>query len=140
MSLTIRVLIGLMAGFLLGLALTGAGPSIAAAILAVATPVGTVFVNLIRMTVIPLVVSMLVANVGAMTASGSLGRTGMRAALIAIALLTVAAAIAILVASPVLARVQVDRAAALSLRGGQMALGGGPANSASGLAQWFVDL
>src|SRR5689334_12050003 len=80
MSLTTRVLIGLVAGFLLGLALTGASPSLAAPILAVATPVGTIFVNLIRMTVIPLVVSMLVANVGMMTACGSLGRTGVRAA------------------------------------------------------------
>ena len=43
-------------------------------------PVGTIFVNLIRMTVIPLVASMLVASVGSMASSGALGRAGVRAA------------------------------------------------------------
>src|SRR5437764_12390516 len=103
MSLTTRVLIGLVAGFLLGLTLTGAGPSLSAPVLAVATPVGTIFVNLIRMTVIPLVVSMLVANVGMMTASGSLGRTGIRAAVLAIVLLLVTATATVVIASPLLA-------------------------------------
>ena len=54
MSLTTRVLIGLVTGFLLGLALTSASASVVTGVLAVATPLGTVFVNLIRMTVLPL--------------------------------------------------------------------------------------
>jgi len=146
MSLTTRVLIGLVAGFLLGLALTGASPSLAAPILAVATPVGTIFVNLIRMTVIPLVVSMLVANVGMMTASGSLGRTGVRAAALAILLLLVTAIATVAIASPMLAHLQIDQAAAMALRGPVTATAslsvraagdGGPTGP---LAQWFVDL
>src|SRR5436189_2546292 len=99
MSLTTRVLVGLIAGFLLGLALASFVPAAAGPVLAVATPVGTIFVNLIRMTVIPLVMSMLVANVGSMTAARSLGRVGVRAAIIAIVVLAITAVFTILVAA-----------------------------------------
>ena len=50
-------------------------------------PVGTIFINLIRMTVIPLVASMLVASVGSLASSGALGRAGARAALVAVVML-----------------------------------------------------
>src|SRR5438094_484613 len=142
MSLTTRVLIGLVAGFLLGLALTGVAASFAAPVLAVATPVGTIFVNLIRMTVIPLVVSMLIANVGTMTSSASLGRTGMRGAALAIAMLVVTAVATVLVAAPILAHLQVDQTAAMALRRSAtdtIAASARPsgAGSASPLAEWF---
>ncbi|MBI1809080.1 MAG: dicarboxylate/amino acid:cation symporter [Gemmatimonadetes bacterium] len=136
MSLTTRVLIGLVAGFLIGLALAGASPSVSAPINAFLAPVGTIFVNLIRMTVIPLVASMLIASAGRMGASGALGRVGARAMAIAIALLAVATAVSVAVAIPVLDRVQIDQAAAMALRG--------PVADAAGssptLAQWFTDL
>ena len=80
MSLTARVLIGLVAGFLLGLVLAGSASPAAATIVAILAPVGTIFINLIRMTVIPLVASMLIASVGSLAASGALGRAGARAA------------------------------------------------------------
>ena len=86
MTLAIRVLLGLAAGFLLGLALAGSSSPAAAMTIAILAPVGTIFVNLIRMTVIPLVVSMLVASVGGMTVAG-LGRTGVRALLMSVGLL-----------------------------------------------------
>jgi Na+/H+-dicarboxylate symporter len=130
----------LLAGFLLGLALTSVAPAAAAPVLAVATPVGTIFVNLIRMTVIPLVVSMLVASVGSMAASGSLGRAGGRAALIAIVLLTLTTVVTVLVASPIFARLQIDQAAAMALSGPGPAIGSTAAGGAPPLAQWFVDL
>jgi proton glutamate symport protein len=139
MSLTIRVLVGLIAGFLLGLALASVFPGAAGPVLAVATPVGTIFVNLIRMTVIPLVMSMLVANLGSMAASRSLGRVGVRAAVIAVAVLAITAVFTILVAAPLLARLRIDQSAAMALRGPETATG--TATSAPpGLGQWIVDL
>src|ERR1700724_3913677 len=102
MSLTTRVLIGLVAGFLLGLALAGVSSPAAATILAIVGPIGTIFINLIRMTVLPLVASMLVASVRSLAASGALGRAGLRAAVIAFTLLAVVAVISLLVAEPVL--------------------------------------
>jgi proton glutamate symport protein len=137
-SLTTRVLIGLFGGFILGLTLSSA-PSAAGPVLAVATPVGTIFVNLIRMTVIPLVMSMLVANVGSMAASSSLGRVGVRAAIMAVALLVITAVFTVLVAAPILSRLQIDQAAAMALRGPD-ASAGAATGARAGLGQWVVDL
>ena len=136
MSLTTRVLIGLVAGFLIGLALAGASSGLAASVVGIVTPVGTIFVNLIRMTVIPLVASMLIASVASLGASGALGRTGARAVATAVVLLAVAAAVSLLVAVPVLGRVQIDQAAAMALRGSAAGASAGVPT----VAQWFVDL
>ena len=142
MTLAIRVLVGLVAGFLLGLALAGTSSPAATMTIGILTPVGTMFVNLIRMTAIPLVVSMLVASVGGMTASGGLGRTGVRALLVSGGLLAAAAIGSVLIAGPILARIPIDQAAALALRG-PLTAGSQGAIVPSGtptLAQWFVDL
>src|SRR5580765_1717765 len=104
MTLAIRVLLGLAAGFLLGLVLSGSSSPAAAMTIAILGPVGTIFVNLIRMTVIPLVMSMLIASVGGMTVSG-LGRTGVRALLISVGLLITTAIGSAVVATPVFARI-----------------------------------
>jgi Na+/H+-dicarboxylate symporter len=142
MTLAIRVLVGLLAGFLLGLALAGSSSPVVAMTVGVLTPVGTIFVNLIRMTVVPLVVSMLVASVGSMTTAGGLGRTGGRALLISVVLLTVAAIGSVVIAEPIFARVHIDQSAALALRGPASAasIGAAPPAGTPTLATWFVDL
>ena len=139
MSLTSRVLLGLVAGFAVGLALAGSTAPAVVTLLAVVAPVGTIFINLIRMTVIPLVASMLVASVGSLASSGTLGRAGARAAIIAIALLGITAVTTVLIATPVLARIQIDERAALALRGPASGTVGVPASSPA-LGQWFIDL
>ena len=142
MSLTNRVLLGLVAGFALGLMLAGSSSPGVAALLAVMAPVGTIFINLIRMTVMPLVAAMLIASVGSLASSGALGRAGARAAVIAVVALAVTTAATVLIATPVLARIQIDQTAALALRGpvvghadAALAPPGTPA-----IGQWFVDL
>src|SRR5437867_9462567 len=141
MSLTTRVLLGLVAGFLVGLALAGSASPAAAAIVAILAPVGSIFINLIRMTVIPLVVSMLVASVGSLAASGALGRAGVRALIVAIALLGAAAVVTVLIAAPVLAGIHIDQDAAMALRGPAATPAGAAAPpGGSTLAQWFVEL
>lgn len=133
---------GLVAGFVLGLALAGATSPFVTTLLAVIAPAGAIFINLIRMTVMPLVASMLVASVGSLASSGALGRAGARAAIIAVAMLAVTAVATVLIATPVLARIQIDQRAAMALRG--PAAGSTTAAIASpgtpALAQWFVDL
>jgi Na+/H+-dicarboxylate symporter len=143
MSLTTRVLIGLVAGFVLGLALAGSTSPAVTALLAVMAPVGTIFINLIRMTVIPLVASMLVASVGSLASSGALGRAGVRAAIVAVAMLTVTAVATVLIATPVLARIQIDQSAAMALRGPVTAtttLAYSATAPTPAIAQWFLDL
>ena len=112
MPLTLRVLIGLGAGLLVGLALVDVPSTGAATVISVAATVGAIFINLIRMTVIPLVASMLVASVGSLASSGALGRAGARAALVAVALLAVAALVTIAIAAPVLSTITIDQNAA----------------------------
>jgi Na+/H+-dicarboxylate symporter len=140
--LALRVLLGLVAGFLLGLALSGSSSPAAVTTVRILAPIGTIFVNLIRMTVIPLVVSLLIASVGAMTSSGRLGRVGIKALLISLALLTTAAAGSLLVARPILARRSIDQGAAMALRGPETAVAANAGAAAGGsvAAQWFVDL
>jgi proton glutamate symport protein len=133
-SLTTRVLIGLAAGFIVGLVAPPAVGSFVA-------PLGTIFVNLIRMTVFPLVVSMLVASIGSIASSRALGRAGGQAMAIAVVLLTIAAVGSVAIAAPVLSRVQIDRAAAQAVQPGPGAAGAArPAAADSRIAQWFIDL
>jgi proton glutamate symport protein len=147
-SLTTRVLIGLVAGFTLGLTLAGSTSPAVAALLAVMAPVGTIFINLIRMTVIPLVASMLIASVGSLASSGALGRAGARAAVIAVVMLAITTVATVLIATPVLARIQIDQTAALALRGpvvsqstATIAPAAAPiAPPSAAIGQWFVDL
>jgi len=141
-TLALRVLLGLVAGFLLGLALSGSSSPAAVTTVRILAPIGTIFVNLIRMTVIPLVVSLLIASVGAMTSSGRLGRVGIKALLISLALLTTAAAGSVLVARPIFARLSIDQGAAMALRGPETAVAANAGAAAGGsvAAQWFVDL
>ncbi len=133
MSLTLRVLAGLLGGFLAGLVLARI-PSAAPVIAALAT-VGAIFINLIRMTVFPLVVSILVASIGRAAASTELGGLAARAALIAVAMLLVTAAATTVIAQPILTRIHVDAPAVLSL-----ARDRGAAGAAPSLTQWFVDI
>lgn len=142
MSLTSRVLIGLVAGFSLGLALAGSTSPAVATLLAIMAPVGTIFINLIRMTVMPLVASMLIASVGSLASSGALGRVGARAAVMAVACLAVTAVMTIAIATPAFARIQIDQQAAMALRGPAAAVPGAAAAPAGtpAIAQWFIDL
>jgi Na+/H+-dicarboxylate symporter len=135
--LTTRVLGGLVAGFGLGLILAANAGPVAASLLAVLSPVGAVFFNLIRMTALPLVASMLVASMGSIGASGVIGRVGGRVAALALALVSIAAAATVALASPALARIQIDQAAALALRGGSATA---PPVAGMSLPQWLVDL
>src|SRR5580765_7896070 len=142
MSLTTRVLIGLLAGFGLGLALAGSTSPAVAVLLTVVAPVGTIFINLIRMTVIPLVASMLNASVGSLASSGALGRAGARAAAAAVVMLALTSTATVLIATPALARIQIDQGAALALRGPAAAApaSAGASSSSPAIAQWFIDL
>jgi Na+/H+-dicarboxylate symporter len=103
--------------------------------------VGTIFINLIRMTVMPLVASMLIASVGSLASSGALGRAGARAAIVAVAMLALTAVATVLIATPVLARIQIDQGAALALRGpSTSSTAYTAAASAPAMGQWFIDL
>ena len=90
-SPALRTLISLIAGLATGVAIAASSSGGAHAFAAAIEPVGTVWVNAIRMTIIPLVVSLLIATIAEEKDSRAVGRLGGRAVvLFAVILSTVA--------------------------------------------------
>jgi Na+/H+-dicarboxylate symporter len=90
-----RVLIALVAGLAGGIvvAASHSGPLMAAA--DALSPLGTLWVNAIRMTVIPLVVSLLITGVASASDIAQIGRLGRRTLAVFVAMLVGGAAVAI---------------------------------------------
>ena len=78
MSLAVRVLIALVAGFGAGLVASTFGAATAGPIADVLQPVGTLWVSAIRMAIIPLVIAALVVGVGGARDTRTVGVLGMR--------------------------------------------------------------
>lgn len=144
MSLTTRVLIALAAGVGIGLALSEVDPDLSRRVAAVVEPIGTLFVNAIRMTVIPLVVSSLIVGIAASGGGGgAIARMGARGVMLFILLLAASGIVGALVAPPVVARINVSASAVASLRGSAAPAGGTLAASANAMqspAEWLVSL
>ena len=99
------VLAALAAGFVLGSLAAATSSPIALRLVSIIEPLGTLWVNAIRMTVVPLVVSVLITGVATGFGSRSLGRMGARALVTYAILLVVAGLIALAIAPPLLARI-----------------------------------
>ena len=141
MSTAFGGLVGLLAGFLLGLGLAFVPTPATATIVGLFATAGAIFIDLIRMTVLPLVTSLLVTSLGSAAGSSGLGRAGVRAVIAGALLLIAAMTLSLVVARPLLERVQVDRDAAIALRNSST-----PAEATPGpgtlptVAQWAREL
>jgi Na+/H+-dicarboxylate symporter len=109
-----RVLIALATGLAGGFATSAFGGPALFAFVSFVEPIGTLWVNAIRMTVIPLVVSLLIVSVASVDV-GTVGRVGWRALFTFVALLGASLLIAALVTPPLFARLPIDVAATRSL-------------------------
>ena len=141
MSLTSRVLLALLAGLALGIAASATGSDTLIGLARALEPVGTLWINAIRMTVIPLVVSSLVAGVAAAPDPAVVGRIGWRALIIFFSVLGATALFSIIVAPLALSGLDIDPAASAALRSTGSATDVA-ARSASlpTFRQWVVDL
>jgi proton glutamate symport protein len=133
------VLIGLGAGLLLGIFASSSGSPALLALVRGLEPVGIIFVNAIRMTVVPLVVAMLISGIVSVTDAGLLSRLGLKSLLLGLGLAFTVALFTMVIAVPVLARLPVDPAAAAALRQGITADSASPLGAPS-LGQWLIDL
>jgi Na+/H+-dicarboxylate symporter len=142
-SLTTRVLIALVLGFAIGAAIAAAGnPTLTSVGLAV-EPVGTLFINAIRMTVIPLVVGSLVASVAAAPDASALGRVGRQAIVFFVVTLGIAALLTAIVAPPLLARIPLDPSATAALRASAANVASATTESVKQIptvSKWLIDL
>lgn len=136
MSLASRVLLGLALGLVMGLMLSPAESGLAATAVSWVTPVGALWVNAIRMTVIPLLVALLVAGI-ASAGKGATARIGGAAMAWFVGLAALSAALGGLLAPPLLAWTGAGAAQV-----GDVA-GAAPETSTVTLppfSDWFVDL
>ena len=116
MGLALRVLLGLGAGLTVGGVVGLWGHPWAVASVEWVRPLGQLWVNAIRMTVIPLVVGLLVVGVASVRDIAALGRVGGQALLLFGASVVLSSTLAVAVAAPVLARLRIDAAATAGLR------------------------
>ena len=113
----LHALVALALGLAVGIAISVSGFPAATRVVGWVEPLGTMWVNAIRMTVIPLIVSSLLVAVSD-TAPGMVGRLGTRAFVIFVVLLSVMAAITAVVAPLIFAHLTIDPAAAQAIRAG----------------------
>lgn len=143
LSLTTRVLIALVTGLGLGVFIASSGSPALLAVGNALEPLGTLFVNGIRMTIIPLVISSLIVGIAAAPDTATIGRLGGRALLFMLLTVGVAAAIGVVAAGPLFQAFPIDPAATAALRANAAGAGDAAAQSAKAVpsfAQWLTDL
>jgi len=142
-TLSVQIGIGLLAGLALGLTAAAAGDGgLRSVVLALEVP-GQIWLNLLRMCVVPLIVAALVAGVGGLGDARRLGRMGLRTFAFIFGMLLLAAGLGLIVALALepLARTSAATAAALRASAAQGAPGVSElAGRVQGWQQFLVDL
>ena len=90
MPLTWRILLALIAGLLAGAFLSATEATILPQVIGVAEPVGTVWLNALRMTIVPLVFGLIVTGIASASDAAAAGAVTRRALLLFAALLSAA--------------------------------------------------
>jgi Na+/H+-dicarboxylate symporter len=135
MTLTTKVLLALGAGLGAGVAVSASGSDTLQQAVGWIEPVGTIWVNALRMTIVPLVVAGLVVGAASSSDARAIGRLGGRAFVLFLLMLIAAATFTVIVAPPLFDRLPLDPAAVASLR----ASAGGAATAADAAATGFPD-
>ncbi len=106
-------------------------------------PLGTLWINAIRMTVVPLVVGSIIVGVTAAPDARTIGRIGTRALLLFLALLIAGGVFAAVLAPPLMGLIPLDPAAVAALRASGESATTAAAESVRkipGFAQWLTEL
>lgn len=142
-SLSAKVLVALIAGMALGILFAELGSPFWINVAHSIEPIGTLWINAIRMTVIPLVVSAIIVGIAAAPDLRTVGTLGGRAIGLFIALLLAAAFFAVAIAPAALSFLHVDAAAAEALRANAAGAGAVVNEGASripSIRQWLIEL
>jgi proton glutamate symport protein len=136
MSLGIKALIGLMIGLAVGAAVAALRYPALSAAGSAAELLGTLWINAILMTILPLVVSKLIVSIAGSGEPRVVGRVGWRAGALFVGLLTATAALAGVIMPPVFAWLSIDPVASATLRAAASA----PATTPLTASQWVLGL
>lgn len=116
MSLTTRMLVALIAGLVTGIVATTVDDAGASALIRVTDPVGSIWVNALRMTLIPLVVSLLIGVIASVPNARSTGRLGIRALVVFVIFLVATGVVSILIGPALVAMLPIDAATTAALQ------------------------
>lgn len=138
-----RVVIGLLAGLLLGSVIAASHSAEALRVADFLQPIGELWVNAIRMTIIPLVVALLFISVAARETRDSLGRLTIITGATFVALLLFASVVALVIVPPLIRDMKLPAEASAALRAAAQVGGDSTAARASqlpGFASWVTGL
>ncbi|MGE0128765.1 MAG: dicarboxylate/amino acid:cation symporter [Blastocatellales bacterium] len=137
---TASVLIGLIGGLALGLIVHRWPHPASLAFTSAVEPVGELWMNALRMTIIPLIVSQLICGIAAKADAKTVGKLGGLSLLTFIALLIVGAIFAVIAAPPLAALFKVDQQTLAALQSGASGLSKPEAGSPASFGAWVVAL
>ncbi len=138
-----RVVIGLIAGLIIGSAIGASNSPVALRVVGFIEPIGQLWLNAVRMTVLPLVVSLVFVGVAGPSGDEGLGRVGEKTLAAYFGLLLFAAALGLLIGPPLIADMRLSPAMAESLRASVAATAGETASQLSqvpGFGAWVTSL
>ena len=142
-GLTTQVLLALAIGLVAGALIAASGNPTLRAIPGYLEPIGALWVNALRMVVVPLVVSAVIVGVNSIGDTRSLGRIGGRAIVICLAILVAASTFAVLVGPIALSGLQINPATAAAMRESAAVSSDAAVQQARtivGLRGWLIDL
>ena len=134
----LRALLSLIAGLAIGVAISAASVPALRSFASALEPLGTMWVDALRMTVIPLVVSLLIATIAEENDLRAVGGLGVRAVAIFATCLALSALLTFLAAPSLFASLHIGTAAAAALRGTGSAVGTAP--SLPSFSDWLTSL
>jgi Na+/H+-dicarboxylate symporter len=139
MSSATRAFAALGAGLALGTAIAASHAPGLHAVPGFLEPIGKLWINALRMTVVPLVTTAILIGIDALPDARSIGRMGGRVLVVFLIVLLAAATFAALAGRTVFARMDIDSASAAALRGMVDATAGTPPVLTT-TGQWIADL
>lgn len=124
MSNATRILLALVAGLILGIVSADASPVTAKALADIADPIGTLWLNGLRMTIVPLVVALLITGIAQTAEAARAGKMAVRTLLWIVGLMTFSAVVGAILTPSLLALWPMPGESAAALKA---ALGTAPA-------------
>lgn len=138
MSAPARILIALVLGLGFGIAAIASGGAWVERAIAIAEPIGGMWLNALRMTIVPLVVALLITGVAASAEAARAGRLATRALLFFIALLWTSALLAAVLTPALINLFPLPTESAAALRDALSAAG--PVGEAPGFAAFLQSI
>lgn len=140
LSLTTRVLIGLLLGLVGGIAVSLSSGDVLPSIVPLVEPIGTMWINAIRMTVVPLVVSLLITAIAGDHDSAIVASLGRRMIVVFVVLIAGVCIFSALTASTLMALLEFDPATISALKASVGSTTSAQAADVPSFRDWIVGL